>query len=285
MHSFEVIKATGEREKFKLSKLKRSLRNAGAEPHVLSMVIDHLKENGFFKDGTTTKKIYSEAYRLIKKKSKRVASRYKLKESLLELGPSGYPFEVLISEMFKKLGYSTQVGEVVQGKCVSHEVDVIAQNEEEVFMIECKFHNRQDHHSNVTIPLYVQSRFADVSEGWKQKSDLRSKKHVGYVVNNTRFTSDAIQYANCMNLKLLSWNHPEGQGLKAMLEQTQIHPITGLSSLTKKEKQRILEEKVVHCQQLLDNENLLAELRFNHSKIENVLKEAEELCSDQQNLV
>lgn len=280
MHSFEVIKATGEREKFKLNKLKRSLSNAGAEPHVIKMVIEYLDENGFFKDGTTTQKIYKEAYRLIKTKSKRVASRYKLKESLLELGPSGYPFEVLISEMFKQLGYKTQVGNVIQGKCVSHEIDVIAQDQDEVLIMECKFHNRQGHHCNVTIPLYVQARFQDVAEESKKHPDLGSKDHVGYVVTNTRFTSDAIQYAKCMGLKLLSWDHPEKQGLKTMMEEAQIHPITVLSSLTKKEKKLMLDKNIVHCQQLLDNEGVLKELSFNHSKITKVLDESEELCSE-----
>lgn len=279
MEPFEVIKATGEREKFKLSKLKRSLSNAGAQPPAIKSVISSLEEKGLFRDGITTKKIYREAYRLIKKNSKRVAGRYKLKEALLELGPSGYPFEILVAEVFKLLGYSTQVGETVNGKCVSHEIDIIAQDDQEVFMMECKFHNRQAHQCNVTIPLYVQSRYRDVAESWKKHSDLRGKKAFGYVVTNTRFSQDAIDYAECENLKLLSWDYPKDQGLKVLLEKTQIHPITVLSSLTKKEKETLLNNDLVHCRQLLDNEKLLQELHFNHAKISNILKEAKSLCS------
>lgn len=280
MESFEVIKATGEREKFKLSKLKRSLSNAGARPPAIKSVISSLEERGLFRDGITTKKIYREAYRLIKKNSKRVAGRYKLKEALLELGPSGYPFEVLVSEVFKRLGYTTQVGKPVNGKCVSHEIDIITQDDQEVFMMECKFHNRQTHQCNVTIPLYVQSRFIDVAETWKDHSDLGSKKAFGYVVTNTRFSQDAIDYAECENLKLLSWDYPKDQGLKILLGKTQIHPITVLSSLTKKEKETLLKNDLVHCRQLLDNEKLLHELHFNHTKISNILSEAEDLCSN-----
>lgn len=280
MESFEVVKATGEREKFKLSKLKRSLTNAGAQPPAIKSVIDHLEENGFFRDGITTQKIYREAYRLIKKRSKRVAGHYKLKEALLELGPSGYPFEQLISEVFSALGYQTQVGKIVQGTCVSHEIDVIAQDEKEIFMMECKFHNRQQHHCNVTIPLYVSARYQDVAEAWKSDTSLQHKKSHGYLVTNTRFTSDAIEYAECRDMKLLSWDYPENQGLRSLLTNTNIHPITALSSLTKKEKKMLLDHHIVHCKQLLGSPGVLEQLRFNHVKRKNILSEAEELCSN-----
>ncbi|MCH2449422.1 MAG: hypothetical protein MK198_04680 [Gracilimonas sp.] len=165
MEPFEVVKATSEREKFKFSKLKRSLSNAGAQPVMINAVIDHLNKNGYFRDGITTKKMYQEAYRLLKQRPKRVAGRYKLKEALFEMGSSGYPFELLIAEVFNRLGYSTQVGTVVLGHCVSHEIDAISESEIDVFVAECKFHNRHTYHCNVTIPLYVQYRLKILKGG------------------------------------------------------------------------------------------------------------------------
>ncbi|MEQ8524139.1 restriction endonuclease [Gracilimonas sp.] len=280
MEPFNVIKATGEEERFSISKLKKSLSNAGAQPQTIKLLINNLDENGFFRNGITTKELYREAYRMLKQNSHRVASRYKLKEALLELGPSGYPFEVLISEIFTKLGYSTEVGSVVRGKCVSHEIDVIAQDESEVFMMECKFHNRKDHHCNVTIPLYVQARFQDVSDTWAADSKLKKKKPSSYIVTNTRFTKDAMDYAECMQMKLLSWDYPQKQGLRTLIEKTHIHPVTVLSSLTKKETMKLLNKNIVHCEQLLANKSILEELQFSHSKKTTILKEAEDLCSD-----
>lgn len=280
MQSFDVIKATGESEKFKLSKLKRSLANAGAQPTAIKSVIDHLEEKGFFRDGITTQKIYREAYRLIKKQSKRVAGHYKLKEALLELGPSGYPFEQLISEIFKALGYQAEVGKIVQGHCVSHEIDVIAKDAKEVLIMECKFHNRKDHHCNVTIPLYVQSRFLDVVESRKSSLGAEKKNLLGYVVTNTRFTQDAIDYATCKNLKLLSWDYPKDQGLRSLLAKTNLYPITALSSVTKKEKTMLLDHHIVHCLQLLENSEVLEKLCFSHVKKQLILSEAEDLCSN-----
>ena len=45
----------------------------------------------------------------------------------MDLGPTGYPFEDYVAEILKTEGYQTQVRQVLEGNCVSHEIDVIAQ--------------------------------------------------------------------------------------------------------------------------------------------------------------
>ncbi|MDZ7806035.1 MAG: restriction endonuclease [Gracilimonas sp.] len=279
MVPFDVIKATGERETFQLSKLRRSLSNAGAQPDVINSVINDLEEGGLFTNGMSTKKIYREAYRLLKQKSTRIAGRYKLKEALLELGPSGYPFEILISELFKKLGYTTQVGRVVNGDCVSHEIDVIAEKENEQLIMECKFHNRQNHRCNVTIPLYVRSRFVDVKTAWTKQAELKHKKITGWVVTNTKFTSDATDYGNCIGLKLLSWSFPKNNGLKDLIGRTGLHPVTCLSAIDKSEKQLLLKNDIVLARQIFDDVQILTRLDFDKRKAERIHKEATEICN------
>ena len=90
MKSFYVTKATGEKERFDVSKLKRSMSNAGASHSAIKKVISALQPH--FRDGITTKEIYSKAYSLLKNYSEPSAGRYKLKEAIMELGPSGFPF-------------------------------------------------------------------------------------------------------------------------------------------------------------------------------------------------
>ncbi|WP_103664898.1 restriction endonuclease [Gracilimonas amylolytica] len=282
MVAFEVVKASGEREPFQLSKLKHSLSNAGAQPDIIHSVIDDLEKKGLFEDGMSTKKIYREAYRLLKQKSTRIAGRYKLKEALLELGPSGYPFEILISELFRKLGYTTKVGQVVQGECVSHEIDVIAERDHEHLMMECKFHNRQNHRSNVTIPLYVRSRFLDVKSSWIKQPELKHKQFSGWVVTNTRFTGDATEYSKCIGLKLLSWNYPKNNGLKDLIGRTGLHPVTCLSEIDKSEKQLLLKNDVVLARQICEDINVLLQLGIQHNRAERIHQEATEICNHNQ---
>ncbi|MFN1834980.1 restriction endonuclease [Balneola sp. MJW-20] len=276
MKSFDVIKATGEKERFDLSKLKRSMSNAGADDKTVRKVVRALEPK--FHDGITTKELYREAYKLLSHFSEYSAGRYKLKEAILELGPSGYPFEEFIGELLRRHGYNTQVGVITPGKCISHEIDVIADNDSHRYMIECKFHNRQNHHCAVSITLYIQARFEDVKYRWEEDA-ARNKEYIGWLVTNTRFTSEAIKYGECMGLKLLSWSYPEGKALKDLITEVNLHPVTCLRNLTKNEKHQLLKHDIVFCQQLLEKREILDLLRFNHNKKSLILNEAENICT------
>ena len=115
-----IKKATGEEEPFNVDKLKRSLRNAGAEEELIEEVAAGI--NSWITDGITTQKIYSRAFSLLRKKQKHVASRYKLKNAIMELGPTGYPFEHFIGKILKMQGFSVEVGQVTEGQCISLKV-------------------------------------------------------------------------------------------------------------------------------------------------------------------
>jgi hypothetical protein len=277
MKSFEIIKASGEREPFDIEKLRYSMANSGAGEDLIETVISDLE--GLFKDGVTTQKIYREAYRLLRKHSSKAAGRYKLKEAILELGPTGFPFEKFIGELLKRMGYETEVGVTVEGNCVSHEIDVLAQKGNEHYMIECKFHNRKENRCNVHIPLCIQSRFLDVKENWTGLPGHKDKKHQGWVVTNTRFTRDAQTYGECIGLKLLSWDYPKRDGLKDLIARVNLHPITCLSTLSKAEKQQLLEENVIFAMQIIEDVNILKRVGIESRKAHRVQKEAADICN------
>lgn len=277
MNNINVTKASGETEPYDESKLRRSLANAGADKEVIDRIADSIRD--MLVEGISTKKLYKEAFRLLKKQSDRYAGRYKLKEALLELGPTGYPFEKFIAELLNRLNYSTEVGQVIEGNCVSHEIDVLAEKENEHYIIECKFHNRKDHKCNVKVPLYIQSRFLDVKKKWSSLPGHKNKKHFGWVVTNTRFTEDARQYANCIGLKLLSWDYPRNKGLKDLITRVNLHPITCLSSLSDEYKQKLLEQNIVFCTQLSKDKKALERLGMDSRSRGKVQREANEICN------
>jgi len=100
-------------------------------------------------------------------------------------------------------------------------------------MVECKFHNRQGYKCDVKIPLYIKSRFEDVKKEWEKRKDHESKFHEGWVVTNTRFTEDAIQYGKCSGLKLIGWDYPQQGSIRDRINLSGLHPVTCLTSLTK----------------------------------------------------
>ncbi|HLR91356.1 MAG TPA: hypothetical protein VK040_10390 [Balneolaceae bacterium] len=73
------------------------------------------------------------------------------------------------------------------------------------------------------------------------------------VYTNTRFTSDAIQYGKCVGLLLTSWDYPRGNGLKDRIDKSGLHPLTALTTLTKAEKTKLLDEGIVLCKELHGN--------------------------------
>ena len=198
----------------------------------------------------------------------------------MELGPSGFPFEQFVGELLKHKGYKTQVGIIVKGHCVNHEIDVIAEKDEHHFMIECKFHNRQDYVCDVKIPLYIQSRFLDVERQWKQLAGHAEKFHQGWVVTNTRFSEDAAQYGRCMNMNLVGWDYPKNNGLKDWIDGSGLHPVTCLTTLTQKEKQQLLDRKIVLCKTMHHNQSVLQNIGIHSPRLEKVMEECSALCEE-----
>ncbi len=197
---------------------------------------------------------------------------------MMELGPAGYSFEKFIGEIFKSKGYDVKVGTLVEGKCIQHEIDVIAKRDNKQLMIECKYHNQQGTVSDVKIPLYIHSRFKDVEAQWLKTSEHKNLVYQGCVVTNTRFSIDAIQYGACSDLKLIGWDYPAKECLRDQIDSLGLYPITCLTSLTKSEKQQLLDKKIVLCKEINNNSSILQEIGLKSNRIEIILQETHQLC-------
>ena len=274
-----IIKANGDTARFSRKQLFTSLVRSGASKNVANSVTD--KVSAQIIDGkSTTQQIYAQARaELTGMKQQPVAGRYSLKRAIMELGPTGFPFEVFLGEILKRLGYTrVQVGVVLQGACVSHEVDVVAIQDDTHIIVEAKFHNHPGTHTDVKVPLYIHSRFQDIEKQLKLNGD-NHKKHEPWVVTNTRFTSSAIQYGKCMGVKLIGWRYPETGGLEKIIDDAGLHPITCIPSLQKKEKEALLKVNMVLCQDIIENEQTLYQLGMSRQKANRILTEARSVCS------
>jgi Restriction endonuclease/ATP cone domain len=273
-----ITKASGETALFSTEKLRHSLKRSGADEDTISEIIHKVQDMLY--EGITTKKIYKLAFDLLKKQSRHVAAKYKLKQAIMELGPSGFPFEKFFAAILSHQGYVVKVGEIVKGKCVNHEIDVIAEKENQHFMIECKYHNQLGTISNVKIPLYIQARFKDVEAAWVNIPGHGTKFHQGWVVTNTRFSDDAKQYGVCAGLKLIGWDYPFKENLKDMIDTMGLYPLTCLTTLTKREKVYLLEKNVVLCKEICHNPQLLKSAGITDERIKGILEEGTALCKN-----
>lgn len=270
-----ILKASGEKEAFKSEKLKHSLYNAGADSATVDGIVHNI--NDWIYDGISTKKIYQKAFTLLRKQQSKASIRYRLKKAIFELGPSGYPFENFIGQLFDRQGYKTEVGIVVDGNCVTHEMDVIASKDGTQHLMECKYHKDQGKHVSVQVPLYVNSRVDDIVKKRLTLPEYKGYNFEAWVVTNTRFSTDSIQYGNCSGLNLLAWDYPVGNGLKELVESLKIYPITILHHLTMKLKQELMGEDIITCQQLLSKKEILQNIGLSSSKIKAIIKELEDI--------
>lgn len=274
--TLHIEKYNGDIEPFQVEKLKTSLRRSKASEEEINAIVAHIMPTLF--NGIASKEIYKKAFSLLKKYNRTSASKYSLKRAIFDLGPTGYPFERLISALLRHKGFETEVGVILQGECVTHEVDVLAKKDGISYAVECKFHSSQNLISNVRVPLYINSRFIDIQNYWNKDPEKAAHLKQGWLVTNTRFSTDAIAYAKCVGLQLLSWNYPENNGIKHNVDAYTLYPITTLTTLTKHEKDQLIEKDIILTIELFDDADALKEIGISKTRIKRVLNEILHLC-------
>ena len=288
-----ITKASGERDPYDRSKLRYSLSRSGAREQDIARVIDEVEAQ--LRDGMSTRKIYRKAFQALKRDSVFAASRYQLKQAVMELGPSGYPFERYIGAIVESMGYVVSVGRVVHGVCVTHELDVIGRKNGEIMLTECKFRNQPGSKTDVKVALYFHSRFNDVVDAWKRDNG-RAWKESGlglpdvdvqpdipeftpWIITNAKFTEDAIRYSSCAGIRLLGWDYPEQASLLSVIEKARLMPVTILQRLTRHDKSLLLDEGVTTCRELYQNEIIMQKVGIDASRIKRAMRELETVMS------
>lgn len=274
-----ITKSNGEQQPFDKNKLIRSLTKSGATQEeiqqTLSFVLAKLRPN------MTTGDIYALAYKNLKshKKQNTNAIRYSLKNSVMELGPTGFPFERFVARIFAELGYETKTGIMLQGNCIEHEIDVFAYNQDEVICIEAKFHNEQHLRSDTKVALYVKARFDDligqnITIGTQQRTITK-----GILITNTNFTETAHQYVNCVNtFTLMSWSKPEEKNLLYYIEKFGLYPVGVVPELSQKEIDLLVQHDIITCLDLYKKSHILDKVGIKKSKQDILLKTVKEIC-------
>lgn len=273
----KVTKFSGDIVDFDIQKLKKSLLKSGANQQVVDAVLGQIKAQLY--DGIPTKKICKLAFDLLKKQTDSSAAQYNLRASLEMLGPAGFYFEKYISMLFRKIGYETRTNLELQGKCVTHEVDVALKKDNQITMIECKFHTNRSSVTDVKVPMYILSRFNDLkSESYAIFDENEFINHC-LIVTNNRFSEDAVKFSYCYGLELLSWDLPKGKTLRNLIDSTRLFPITCLTTITQKEKEQLLMLEIILAEQLKSNRESLEFIGISSNRIQNIFKEVNALCN------
>jgi hypothetical protein len=272
----EVIKETGEKETFSSDKLCTSIMKAGASPDTAQKICDSIKSD--LKPGMSTTAIFRTALRHLVVEQPNLAANYSLRRGIAALGPAGFVFEQYIATLLQAYGYETEQGIWMQGECLKHEVDIYARKGKLHFLVEAKYRNSQSIKTHVDVIMYAHARLLDIKDNQKNNTD---NEYTMWVVTNTKFTSSAIHYAKCKDIKLVGWSYPRGNSLEKMIEKKKLYPITVLPSMTPELLKLFAEQKMVLAQDLLPYEisELVDGFKITKKQAEVLIMEAQKLLA------
>ena len=270
-----ITKADGSTEYFKVEKLRRSLRRAGARPDEINEIIADVDKTLF--DGIKTQEIYRHAFSLLRDSRPTAATRYSLRRALFNLGPTGFPFERFLARLFAEDGYNTRTGITLNGRCAQHEIDVAAYSDTHSFVAEAKFHARPGIKSDLQVAMYSYARLMDLKE-----AKICHEDHCGitefWLITNTKFTTTAENYGNCVGLTMLSWDFPKRNNLHDRIQRAGVYPVTVLQSLNSAQIETLIARDIILCKDILEQEYVLRHLRLSKRKHEALLAEVREVC-------
>ncbi len=274
-HLVTITKTDGTKELFEEEKLRNSLRRVGASPEAIDDVVDEVERE--MREGMTTSDIYRRAFILLKKHSMPMAVKYSVRRSMMELGPDGFPFEKFVARIFIMWGYEAVTDQKVLGTCVEHEMDVVAWKNNELAMVEAKYHNGFGLKSDLKVALYVKARFDDLAQTVFKYGGMDRKLSPSerWLFTNTKFTDRAIAYGECSRMKLIGWNYPVHGNLHEIIEQNGLHPVACITSLTREQKSDLVGRNVLVCVDLIGRPAILGEIGVKGADAEKVLAEAQ----------
>ncbi len=268
-----IVKADGTVEEFSGDKLETSLRRAGAGVHTAERIRRTIEAS--IGGQVATGEVYRRAFTMLRHETRTAAARYSLRRALFEFGPSGHPFEDFVAHMFEREGWHIEARKLVPGRCVTHEVDVYATRNGEFLAAELKYHNDPGYKTDVKTALYVKARLDDI---WNcDPASGKCPVDHGFLITNTKFTSQAIQYATCSGMNLLGWSYPHHGNLYDRIVASGIYPLTALTLLKKAEKKLLIDKRIVTCDQLLTHREALREIGITPERMGAIIAEATKL--------
>ena len=219
----QVIKLNGEKENFSSKKVYQSAMKAGAPVFLAKNISVEIEKEIY--DGIKTTEIFKKVKDRLKKKDPQIYLRFNLKEGMKRLGPAGFVFEDYVRRVLSRSGMKVKGNKVLSGQCCSYEIDFLAEKEGITYIGECKYRNNNGDKIDINVCLKSFAILDDVKSAKHFNTDL-----VFFIVTNSKFTDQAIKYANCKGIKLLGWNYPKNDGLEMIITKNKLYPITILPS-------------------------------------------------------
>ena len=272
----QLTKVSGKKETYSRAKLCRSMLRADVSKHVVDKVCLAVEKE--IRPGMKTQQVYEKTMRRLAKENPAYAAKYSLRRAMMDLGPEGFLFEQYVAAILREYGWSVRTNQIMKGKCVSHEIDIVAIKGQTHFLIEVKYHNTQGIKSDVQVAMYMHARLFDIGEV-QRKREKSMAKHAAWIVTNTKFTKKAIQYGACQSVKMTGWRYPKDGSLERLIAEKGLYPITVLPSVNTFARDQFAAKKILFARDVavLSPEDLTKRFGIYLNTAKKINKEAVEL--------
>jgi len=264
-----VTKADGSRQPFEKIKVVRTCLRTHASQDVAEEIADKIESKVY--EGITTKEILKMIFKYIAEYRPEIKHQIDLREAICLLRPKP-DFEQFVGLLLKTEGYDIKTNQIVSGKCVEHEIDVIANKGNETLYVEVKHHYQPHAYTGVGVFLEAQATFEDLIEGNNNFSK-------SMVVTNTKLSEHAKNYAECKKIDAIGWRYPEERGLELMMEENKLYPITLIKGLNAIIQAKLSYTGIFLLEQLVeyDAKKLSKLTKISKSKMEEILRKASKI--------
>ncbi len=225
----KVIKRNGFEELFQPEKLCGSIEMTGVSQELAHQVCGIVASS--IESHVSTEDIFKITRNYLYKYDPGIAAVYALERGLSALGPSGFVFEQYVAALFSEMEYRVQTNVYVEGEGVTHEIDVWAEKGNTVFIVEAKYRNDYKTKTHINQIMYADARLQDIRRRAQKSNDKRD--FYMWVVTNTKFTDNAINYVKFRDIQLMGWDFPPYINLMKIVYEKKLYPVTVLPSITR----------------------------------------------------
>jgi len=269
-----IINNQGEKEGFSFKKVYRGIIRTGA-PRSLAKEIAQSVEKEIY-PGITTREIYRKIKKLLNQEMPRPGMIFSLKEAMKKLGPTGFPFERYVGEIFSRQGFEVKLNQHLCGYCLDYEIDFLAQKDNLLYIAECKYRNLSKSLIHSDTILAHQSLFLDLKKTLSADEKYKNFNFKSLLVTNNKFTKSTIKYAQCVGTELLGWNFPHNRGLEYIIGKNKFFPITIFPSLKKDLAGVLASKKMMLAEDILkiNPQKFARQQKVSLTEINSLIKEA-----------
>ncbi len=218
----------------------------GASRKIARMVANSVEKQVY--NGMETREILDLIFDELSRHQPSVKYQTCLRKSLSLMKPKP-DFEHFIQILLREHGYEVRPNQIIQGKCIDHEIDALVRKNGETMLVEVKHHYNYHTPTGLDESRIARAIFEDITEGFE--AGLNNVKiNKSMIVCNTKFSQHAKRYAECRGILKIGWSAPSDSSLQDMIEEKKLYPIHCLKDLSQRSMNKLMANGIIVLRQL-----------------------------------